>query len=355
MKQDQTRSSAVEVESRYDERQTALAPYLDRLAAPEEGHPSLHPAISLEPWELSVLEDALNGNDTDGDRWPILLAESVAFQQKSLSENDELEREEFTSPESLLKRAEQLTVNAAIGLALMEDIQRVIDETILAGDMGEAKRLTGSRNKLAQVVKAIKDRLSPEDCQEAESMHQEMLTPGKEQNSTDAGPAASIDVDPDEANQPPHNRLEEPDEGPPKQIKLNRSARLPLGHAAEERQDYSTRLLMVLGVAVLAWTILILPRFFKEPLPVLTMPDLPQSAAIQKINALPPSLYVYVSREGWRSMSREQRSQWIEELGKTAAAAGYTGVNVRTSGGDTVAQWLKQTGARLLTSSGPGS
>ena len=58
----------MEADSRFDERQTALAPYLEQLTDP------LHPAIWLDSWELSVLEEALDPNSGKGHRWPALLA-----------------------------------------------------------------------------------------------------------------------------------------------------------------------------------------------------------------------------------------------------------------------------------------
>jgi hypothetical protein len=345
----------VEADGRYHERQTALAPYLERLAMPEEGPAALHPAIALDPWERSVLEEALDTDHANGDRWPALLAESVAFQSKYLSETDEMEREEFTSPASLQQQGELWTINAAIGLALMEDIQRVIDATILAGNMGQAKRLTAFRHKVAQIVKTIKGRISAEAYLDAESMHHEMLAHQEQRDQRTPGRLPMLDVHQDEANQPPPSALKEPDLGPPKPIKLNRYANRKLGHEIEIKPDYSKKMLLLLGVAALAWAILILPRMLEEPLAVLTLPDLPQTGAIQEVNARPPSLYVVVDSDGWRAMPSEQRTQWIEEVGQAASAAGYTGVNVRTGEGASVAQWLKQKGARLLTSSGAGS
>jgi hypothetical protein len=357
MHQERSRSSAVETDSRYDERQLALAPYLERLTAPEVGPPPLHPAIGLNQWELGVLEEGLaqkNGND---DRWPTLLAESIAFQSKYFAETDEMDREECTPPESIERHRETLTFNAAIGLALMEEIQRVIDTTILSGNMGHAKRLTGFRNKVAQTVKAVKDRISPEDYQDAESIHTEMLAPVSDGGQTIAAAMPMLDIDPNEANQQRPPALRERDEGPPKPIRMDRNSNLKLGHAVEveEKTNYSKWLLIVLGTLLLAWSILILPRMFKEPLPLLTMPDLPQSTALQALDAKPPSLYVVVDKQSWTAMPSEQRLEWVEAVGQTAAAAGYTGVSVRTGEGACVAQWLKQKGTQLLTSAASGS
>jgi hypothetical protein len=345
----------VEAEDRYDERRTTLAPYLEQLGGADDGPPPLHPAITLDAWELTTLEEALDREQAGAAHWPALLAESIAFQTKYHADLEELEEEEYTSPDRLERQRQQWTVSAAIGLALMEDIQRVIDTTILAGNMSEAKRLTGFRNKLAQTVKEIKERIGAEAFSDAESMHFEMLSPSeaREHECPAVGPMPG--TDPAEAAQAPISALREPDEGPPKQIKLNRYAHLKLGHAVEEKQDHTKRLLLVLGIAALAWMILILPRLFREPLPILTLPDLPQSEAIQQVDAKPPSLYIVINERSWKTIPREKRLKWVEEIGQAASAAGYTGANIRTAEGTSVAQWLKQRGARLVVNREGGS
>jgi hypothetical protein len=345
----------VEADGRYDERRTALAPYLDQLGVADGGLPPLHPAIMLDSWELTALEKALDQANGGRAHWHALMAESIAFQTKYFSDLEVLENEEYTSPETLETQREQWTISAAIGLALMEDIQRIIDSTISAGNMGEAKRLSGFRNKLAQTVKEIKERIGNDAFSDAESMHRDMLSPQASLKLENLAAGPQADVHPDEANEPRPFTLSEPDEGPPKQIKLNRSANVKLGHDVEVKPDHTKRLLLVLGAAALAWMILILPRMFREPLPILTLPDLPQSAAIQQVDAKPPSLYIVVNTESWRAIPREQRLKWVDEIGQAAAAAGYTGANIRTAEGSSVAQWLKQTGPRLLVNSGGGS
>jgi hypothetical protein len=349
MRPEQCRSNAVQAESRYDERRIALAPYLEQLTAP------LHPAIALEPWERSALAEALDPHHGNGDRWPALLAESLAFQSKYLSETDEMERQEYTSPESMKKHRERLTIDAAIGLALMEEIQRVIDATILSGKMGQAKRFTGFRNKLAQTVKTIKERISREAYEDAENMYHEMLAPLEKIEQEQAGSLPMLVINPNEVYQPRPRPLREPDEEPPKPIKLNRYANLKLGHAVEEQPNHSKRLLLLLGAAVLVWSILILPRMLREPIPHLAMPDLPHSAAILKVETRPPSLYVVVDGDSWNALPSDERLGWVKAVGQAAAAAGYTGASFRTEEGASVAQWLKQRGARLLTISGEGS
>jgi hypothetical protein len=346
-----SRSKAVDADSRYDERRAALAPYRERLGEAENG-PLLHPAIMLDSWELSALEEALGEDPDDSATWPALLAETIAFQTKYHSELSELEGQEYTFSDSLEQRREEWTVCAAIGLALMDEIQQVIDATILAGNMGEAKKLTGFRNKLSQTVKEIKDRIGKQAFSDAESMHHEMLAPRNEdeQENLDVGPMQEL---------PPADAqraaLREPDEETPKPIKLNRYSSLKMGRPVEEMPDHLKRLLVVLGIVALAWLILVLPRMFREPLPVLTLPDLPQSAAIQQVDAKPPSLYIIVNDRSWKAIPREQRLQWIEQIGQVASDAGYTGANIRTSEGLSVGQWLKLKGARLVVNSGGGS
>lgn len=100
-------------------------------------------------------------------------------------------------------------------------------------------------------------------------------------------------------------------------------------------------LALVLGVAVAT-------RTHVEPLPVLTLGDLPVSHVLLDVQALPPSLYVEVDEASWGRLTSKERQALVEEIGVTAEAAGYSGALLRTVHGLSVAHWMQASGARLL-------
>jgi hypothetical protein len=334
----------VETEKREIDRQAALAPYLERF---EEGAPPLHPSIALDQWERCALDEALDANG-NGKQYSSLLVEGVAFQTKYFSDLDELENEEYTSADSLEKTRECLIANAAIGMALMDEMQRIVDSMVLSGNMGEAKKLTGFRNKLSQIVHEIKDRVGPDGLDEAEALSKEMVAPLELNKPERVAPAAS-ETDPDETS------LAEPEEEPPKPIKLNRHANLRLGRPVEETPNHSKKLLLLFAVAIAAWMILIVPRFFRTTIPELTAPEIPAFEAVKLVEARPPSLYIVVNGQTWKGIPADRRLHWVEQVAETASTAGYTGIHVRTDKGASVAQWLKRKGARLVKISASGS
>jgi hypothetical protein len=339
----------VEAEKRAIDRQSTLAPFLEHL----EGEPPLHPSIVLDRWERSALDDALiaNGN---GKKYGPLLIEGVAWQSKYYSELDELESKEFTTAEVLEKSRECLVVNAAIGMALMDEMQRMIDSMVLSGAMGEAKKLTGYRNKLHQIVQEIKERVGAEAYVEAKELSRELVAP-LEKTKRAASTATPIDIESDEAYAVKPGKLAEKEEGPPKQIKLDRYKKLRMAMPVEERPSHFKKLFAVFGVSLVAWLILVLPGVMRTPLPELSVPELPSLEAVLEVDARPPSLYVVVSANRWNGMAADRRLQWVEQIGQTASASGYTGIHVRTDEGAAVAQWLKEKGARLVKTSGSGS
>jgi hypothetical protein len=320
----------------------------------EQWQSVLHPGVVLDSWEKRMLQHVLENGQVGGYGWPALLAESIALRSKYASEIEAIEQLELTTPELPIEQREQLTIDAAIGLAILQDLQRIIDQTVLTGDMAEAKRLTNFRNKLAQTVKEIKELIGADAYREAELMHHIMVVPPEELSRE------KIEADPEpETDEPkveqPIPAIEEPDEGPPQQIRMDRSSDQKLGRILEVKKDHSKYLIIALAVVLLAWSILVLPRFFRKPLPELGLADLPQSSATKTISVRPPSLYVVVDGKEWRAMPSKQRLQWVEEVGGIAAGAGYTGVHVRTNKDTSVAQWLKHKGAKLVATSKEGS
>lgn len=104
---------------------------------------------------------------------------------------------------------------------------------------------------------------------------------------------------------------------------------------------------MLIASAV-GWVVFAAGRTHVEPLPVLTLGDLPSTEVVVSVTAHPPSLFVQVDGNSWRRLSTREREVLVEETGTTAQSAGYTGALFRTTAGASVAQWMKSNGVLLF-------
>jgi hypothetical protein len=320
-----------------NERRGALGPYLDHLSASlrEAGDadgPSFPPRLDLDRWEATTVEQGLRGDAGEAGGWEYLLAEGVALQAKFLVEAEQWQDDPQAQPELLEQLRAQMEQTAAIGVALQTEIQRVVDAMIVGGDMNRAKRLTNFRNKLGHLVADIAERIGAEAHARALIQAEGLVSPLKMQT----------------ASRP---RIKEPEREPPKQAKFDKYANVKLATSIEVRRKRPNRarpLLVVFAVSLAAWAIFIAPRMFRTEIPELSRAELSFSPAIQQVTARPPSLYLVVDRAEWRGMTTAQRQDLTLQVGQTAEAVGYTGVNIRYDDGTTVASWTVRQGPKLV-------
>jgi hypothetical protein len=328
-----------------EERRTALAPYLERLGRldgeterPEGADDPL--VLVLGDWEQRAVRDALASGAETPRSWESLLAEGVALQKKYFAEVDALAPEGTASPDGEEQLRQRLLHSLAIGLALMEELQREVNGMILGGDVAQAKKLTGFRNKLGQLIMRIKERVDVDGIVLAQALAAEMITPVESRKESAASRLA-----------------EEPEEeGPTQPIRLETRHR-PLGHmlVREEKKDRLKPLLIVLAVAVAVWAVLILPRAWAPSIPELGDQDLAFSPAIRQVIARPPSLYLVMDGAKWEGMPQHQREELVRQIGETAGGAGYSGVQLRLDDGTTLAQWSETRGVKLVPRSRTGT
>lgn len=329
-------TTAVEVDL-VSERKIVLAPFLERLVELGElggddptqaralGFP---PGFSLEPWERTSLKKALAGGGDADDRWPRLLTEGLAFQALCSAQQEQHAGGRAAPADDPGEQRDRQTRTAAIGLALLEEIQCVIDEKILAGRMGEVKRLTGFRNRVARFVGQIKTGIGAEGIREAEQLAREM-------------------------NASAESQAEEDQTHRPQMIKLDRRRRRGktptiVRMRRKKKRSRVGPLLLVLVASITAWVVLILPRSFHEELPVLTAEELAFSPVITDVQARPPSLFIDVDGAGWEQMPAAQRDELVRQVASSAEAAGYIGAEFRVVGGRSVARWSQKRGVSMV-------
>ena len=121
------------------------------------------------------------------------------------------------------------------------------------------------------------------------------------------------------------------------------------GLSARQRQQRQHMfLLAALLVSVVGWAVFTAGRTHVEPLPVLTLRDLPRSEAVFAVTAHPPSLFVEVDGKSWNRLSSREQEDLVERTGTAAQSAGYSGVLFRTAAGTSVAQWMNSSGVHLF-------
>ena len=315
------------------ERRAQLALYLDQLSAARAADEDLNAAIAgadLDSWELSQLDDALVGAT---EAWQALIVEGVAFQIKLQTDLGFAVPAAAMSGEDQAEVRELLLGDAAVGLALLEETQREVNDLVLAGEMELATRLTGFRNKLGQRVNHLRGQVDEQDFARATEKSEGYCEPKEdaEWQSAEFRPRTFATGGP---TPPPMERPQ---------------ARLLEQRTVTNESRPIKGWLMVLGASICLWAVLILPRIMNnQPLPELTVSDVAPRQEIRQVTSKPPSLYVELDAAAWRGMSSESRLSLLDDVGQTASAAGYNGAQFTLESGESVGRWLKARGSELI-------
>ncbi|MDH3626855.1 MAG: hypothetical protein OEV00_02095 [Acidobacteriota bacterium] len=357
-----------------NERNALLAPYLAQLfdqfgAAPTS--PEADTASDLaDIWETEIIRQVVESEEGDG--WTQLVVEGTAWRMKFDDEAEQLENDrESLATKDVDALNAQLMTNAAIGMTLMKETQRVIDGMILSGHFDLAKRVSNFRNRMGQTLNQIEHCIGPSAYAAAELMSESMTVPKPDtklvssviRESHPLGHGAKRGARWEarrEAKQEETQQAKQEEKQEQKQEEKARKAlpieRLPtITYDDEETRSHLPKMLMVLGVLVAIWGVFVLPKATSDGIPVLTMDQLPRNSAIVRIEARPPSLFLAVSDDEWWSMARAEREELMTEIGATASVAGYKGAQFFLHDGTTVGRWLESTGCWLAKPIKPGS
>ena len=307
-------------------RRETLSLYLEQLEEARRAGGDLREAfdgIELDSWELDQLGHGLDGTAS----WQALIAEGVAFRNKFQTDLGWIPSGREMSAEDATDLRRLLITNTAVGIALLAEIQLAVNQLVLSGGMEDAKRLTGFRNKIGQSLNNLRDRVGANGYAEAEELSEGLVTPAEQASWTERdGPA-------------PFAAERAPSRSP---------AGRPVIFKSAETRSHIKPLLMLLGLTVVVWGVFIMPKFSGKTLPELTMQDVAPRAEIRHVVARPPSLYVKLDTQKWRALSKEERLSLVEDVGRTATAAGYHGARFTLENGRTAAQWLKERGSQLI-------
>jgi len=341
------------------QRHEALSAYLEALGLDYGGGPRRVPdclklegrTLTVESWERAIIEHSLNHPEDRSRPWAPLLAEGLAFRAKCLCGGRDsvahvtatggarladavgpevaAEPVEATAAADATGETEQLITDAAVGLALLREMQLAVDQLVVAGEASEAKKLTGFRNRVAEAVRQIKEQLGDDAYERAENKSEGMVAPPI------AEPLAS------------HSQGQLPASASAAQHLKRGPARR--GKAIDAGRSPGVRnKVLLLATLVAVWAVVFLPRLVKQPIPVLEPVDFGQVPGIAAVTARPPSLFVRVDDLVWTQLSAEERRDLVEHVGRIAEGAGYNGAQFLLVGrGQPVARWLRDGGASV--------
>ena len=310
-------------------RRETLALHLEQLEETHRSGVDLQEALAgleLDAWELEQLALSLSGESIF---WRDLVPEGVAFRNKCQTDIGWGPGVQQLSVEELDDFREILIMDATVGFALLEETQRAVNQLIRDGEMGIAKRLSGFRNKIAKSVNDVKNIIGDKGYAEASRNGEQLVAPEKRATWT---------------------KRQAPERSAPMPPRGTRAVRIEYrdGNSEISGPKHTKPLLMVLGLAVVVWGVFVLPKLQIETVPMLDMNDLAPAAEIRYVDAKPPSLFVELDSRGWRALDETQRLALIDDVGKTASAAGYNGAHFRLENGQTAGRWLKEGGSRLV-------
>jgi hypothetical protein len=106
-------------------------------------------------------------------------------------------------------------------------------------------------------------------------------------------------------------------------------------------------LLLALAALLVLYGVVMLPRLGTRKLPVLTLDQFSHLEMVRRITARPPSMFVVLDRQRWQAASPDERRELLQEMGRIAGEAGYSGIHARTRDGVPVGEWMKKTGVQL--------
>ncbi|RMF74505.1 MAG: hypothetical protein D6738_06165 [Acidobacteria bacterium] len=352
--------SAEHLEPPFDRREF-LAPYLEPIAAALEAAEELDDdqelvlqfageEVRIDAWARSIAaqvlldEDGGVGNDSAS-----RIVEAIALEAKI---REDLARYRIASSlalpgggpaedgqanadvpvETIRVRApdhiqQDIIHDAALGFALLSEMQRVIDASVVHGRMEQAKALSAFRPNVSHALIGIRELLDEQDRAVAQQM------------------AEALRCVPDDAELPeiqPRRRRR-------RRMSLDSGTVTPTVRPAREASPRRVRLMVMTLIGLVGlWCALILPRLLQERLPEFSLSDFRKVQTVIAVTARPPSLYVTVDANAWARLKRRQKENVVREIAFDLQRAGYTGARFMTANGRTVAQWLRARGVEII-------
>lgn len=305
--------------------------------------------MSLLGWEPKV-EGQLDG--------PSLVLEGVALRRKCAEELSQLDRATVDVERDGLRR--ELAANVAVGHAIMEETQHLVNLVYLSGQIDHAKLLDSFRSRLHHSVSKIRavigDR-AMEQAQERSRVLNAQVEPAPlptthTRPAGDPQPKESQRVDElTEASARADALIEQIEQAKwrPKKLPEQERPRKPAWNLAASRLTKGRLIWVILVIAAAVAVPTIGWLMTREPeLPELQLQEFHAMPEVKSILVRPPHLYLTLNPARWKVLGPDDRLRLVEGVAGTASAKGYVGAHFLTADGRLVAQWRQGSGARLF-------
>jgi hypothetical protein len=291
-------------------------------------------SVYVSRWERELILEHHGDGEFPDRGWVTRIVDAVSFQARALIDRERLGRSEDPDPRSL----HQLVMTAAVGLALKVELQKTVDRLIFSGEVGTAKHLSLTLQRISQAVTTCREALERTESWPAAVE----LAPG----------LTCIPADATLPQAPARKRKRRPRQH--SQDEMAALAELESGYRASSvgtsrRVGRARAMFVVLVLLIATWSALVLlPMMARQPLETLSITDFRTVPQVRQVIARPPSLYVTVSEREWARLSSDSRLSVVEQIAEIAERSRYSGAVVRLPDGETVGRWLEQRGPSVV-------
>ncbi|NJN64966.1 MAG: hypothetical protein HC882_08895, partial [Acidobacteria bacterium] len=222
----------------------------------------------------------------------------------------------------------EIVRDAALARALLTELQKIIDASVVHGKMGLAKSLNQFKPPLHHALNDLRELLDAAEVQEVDALAQALL---------------DVPADAELPQIDPRKRRR-------RRTSTEGNVTVYEKTAIESRPDGKRirRMVGALATLVILWAALLIPRLLREDMRAFTIADFSQLRGVQSVVARPPSLYVTLDGNVWRSLDERAKRQLVDEIAFDIGRAGYSGARFATANGVTVAQWLRARGTEMI-------
>jgi hypothetical protein len=316
--------------------------------------------LPVEPWERRQIElwPRAVGEEPDARRCRLVM-EALACMAKTLGD---LERPGPSAGSNAPQQAE-LLLDGAIGIALQQEVQNVIDEDAREGRFDAVDEWGALLQRLRRTVDSTLERLDESEHERARhlastltDLHLEETPPAEP--TSDATPLEVEDEVVIEPPEPPRPRRRR---GPAPAI-LDGLDDLDRAEVGPERpgvrptglQRRTVLLALAFASSVLLWaTIAGVSALLRDEPAAVDLRALEEDAVVLAVVARRPSLYIDFERAAWDSLSHVEKWRRIETASDLVSGNGFDGVLLRDEEGRPLGQWIRGRGVALLDGTAP--
>ncbi len=300
--------------------------------------------VAVSPWVARVLQRFCNSETTIGELED-LVARSIAVTAKCRTDlRSQIENQEDLNV--VYTRQAEMMLAAAVGMVVVRELQDKCNALLKDGLNEEVRELNRLAHETRNAVQDVRNSLDEAEkkriAQLASSLLPETEEPSVEDRSS--SPVDSADA--------PYERAERPRQ----HVKPESARRKPAMLAREARERsrehyvfalYAASALILLAALIYGATFEREPAETTEPLASVML----GLSGVEQVRDRNPRIELTVADGYWSASSERRRQGWLKDLSQLADRYDYTGLEVRSTDGRTLAKWAKGHGVEFTDGS----